>query len=1649
MLKNKITINKYFLGLLLVICLMFISCGFGIENSYAVELNETNDDKMEINLNVVDKLENSQSNELLGVDMDKNDQLGVERTVTGNKFSDIQDAINGANKGDVIKLTASKYYADDENSVIRIKKQLTITSTSTSVLDAGKKTLMFRIYSEADGTVINNLKFVNGEFIRGSAISIVAKNVVVENCIFENNHCLRGGAIVTDNSLYGAENLIVRNCKFYRNSATSPDGKNSSSAAAIAAFGYNSQILNCVFDSNWVLSSNDAFGGAIQVGTDTTGNKGLVSNCIFNNNSAVNPKGSSHGGAGCVRNGVQYQHCVFTNNYAGEGGALTFHASGEIINCTFKNNEAYRFGGAVSTGFLYDTMNLKITDCKFEGNKAPKGGAVQVMGLDVTISNSNFESNNAETYGGAINIEASNVNVYNSKFDSNWVNVDGGAIYIKGINTLISDNVFKSNNAIPRYDRLDDGLGGAIYIKSTQARILKNNFTYNTARNGSAIYYDKTGEKLNLAGNILFKNQAWVYGLPIHAEDIYYGDSEKIKVVIYGGNNIANYNNLAVSNAIYNAAGIDNIEIDGEKPVSGATNDGRLYQDDREYNTNILLTVTHQDGTVVYNAASNSSYLGEVIINLNNLKPGRYNVFAQHFEDTYYKGIINVTYFTVHPKVDMRVSKTANVYVCEYEDIIIWTLNISNNGPNNATEVVLYDILPEGLAWINDTSNGKYDYKTGKLDFGDFKSGENFIFTIKTVVEKTGLIVNKVNITSYEFDSDLSNNYDEKTLNVNPTYDLSVQKSVSNQTPNYGDNVTWTIVVINNGPDIAYDVVAYDVLPETLIFNGIIENYDKKSGKWNIGTLEKGSKVTLTITCTVNGTGMIENNVVVNASGRDHDLSNNHADERIFVNEASDLAIVKSVNASIVNFGDIVEWTLTISNKGPSNANNVYVADILPEGFIYLNSTLTKGYYDEGIFKISNVDVEEIVIITILSKINDTGNFTNFANVTSDTYDYDLANNEDNESIIVNPACDLSVQKSVSNSNPKYDEIIEWTIEVTNNGPDEAHNIVVYDLLPKTLIWDRDDSLGYYNPITGIWDISYLAVGETAILTIQCVVKGTGSIVNNVSVNASEFDHDLNNNYDNETIEVEKSADVSIVKLVNITNPNYNDLVKWTLIIKNNGPDKATDVHIEDILPNGLIFISYNATKGFYDNGMWAMCCLENGEVERLDIICKVNKTGEITNFASIHADEYDVDETNNYANESIDIPKTIDLEVIIAVNNPNPVFGEVVNWMIIVKNNGPDNATNIVLDEMLDENLIFDGFKLTRGIYSQGFWEIPSLNVGGIEFLNITSSSNALGEIIKNVHVGADEYDWNESNNYDDSLINIRPMADVSITKMALGSVFNLGDLVTWKLIAYNEGPNTATNVVVYDVLPKGLTFLKSNGNYIGGIWNVGNLEIGESKELEIICKITSTGKFINVASIGCDEYDPNVNNNEDKSSIFVNPASDLSITKTTSKKYYQVGDVIRYVIEVTNNGPDTTYNVKITEILDDLLHLKSFKTTKGKFNKYTKVWTIDSLKNGESARLIIQAIATGSGIIKNKVSLTSDNFDIDLSNNKDIAKVKVSKKPLKVSKINEKSKKSSLDKNPNDTLGNHASGNPLCMLVLTLIFSVIFLPCNISKKR
>lgn len=1647
---QKIAISKNFIVSMLFICLIFAAFGLAVDDSYAVDLND-NGIQTTMESGIEDKLGNSHVNEILEVDKNSEGILASGYTVDGRTFQDIQNAINNAQAGDTIYLTGD-YSANGRESKINIDKTLTITSTSSATLNGQGISSIFNITPDAPGTIVSNLRFTGAEGFIGSAMFIKAKNVNVENCIFENSHVSYGGALSSAYDLYSAENLTIQNCLFRNNSGYYKDFQNFSTAGAAGVYGLNTKLINCIFDSNWIKGIGSVYGGAIQIGLDVSNYKALVYNCTFTNNAAISLDKNSHGGAGCVRNGVEYIKCLFINNTADQGGALTFHASGKLQNCTLINNTAtYRYGGAVSSGYQYETMELEISDCYFEGNNAPRGGAIQVAGLNIDIINSTFNSNHASVHGGALNIAAKNVKIYNSKFDSNLAEVDGGAIYSKGENTLVNKSLFISNEAFPDYNKLNDGLGGAIYINSTRANVCNSEFYYNTARNGSAIYYDKYGNELVLNNNTLFENQAWVYSLPIYANDIYYGQAEKIRSVIHGGNNIAKYNNLAVSNAIYNAADYSHLSIDGESPLNGATNNGRLYQDDREYNMKILLTVEREDGLLIYNRTLNSNYLGEVSHTLRDLQPGKYYVTAKHFEDTYYKAITNITTFNVFAKVDNQVRKLSSSETFNYDDIVVWTLNITNNGPNKATNVTVVDVLPKGLVYVGDDSDKAYDPKTGTLYIGDVEVNQTIVVNIYARINQTGEIVNKANITSKEYDVDLSNNYDEASITVPKTCDLEVVKSVNNSNPNYGDLIKWTIVVRNNGPDVAHSVVMRDVLPKSLIYINSTGNYNSTTGKWNIGTLGVNKEVTIDIICRVNTVGTIQNKVTVTGREIDRNESNNNDSCKIKVNSSSDLAIEKSINVTSANFGDEITWQITVTNNGPSKASGVKVYDALPEGLIFLRPVLPRGTYSNGVINVGTLAVGEKLTYKIVCKVNKTGVIINVANITGNQYDHNKSNNMDNASVSINSAADLEVIKTVNVTKPNYGDWVCWNIVVKNNGPDAATNVVAYDLLPDSLIWINDDSDGKYNHVNGKWTIGKLNPNKSVQLNIVTQVNATGITQNIVSVNGTRFDYDLSNNRDDDYINVSKTADVGISKSVSNSKPKYGDIIKWTLIAKNYGPDKATSVLVDDIMPKGLILIDINASKGIYDNGLWNVCCLENGEQQILEITCKVNKTGTITNFASISAEEVDLNPSNNNDSESIKVPSTVDLEVTKAVSDKTPYFGDEIVWFISVKNNGPDRATNVIVSDVLDDGLVLRNYSSTVGTFNDNKWSISRLNNGQTAYINISCTVNKLGEIINVASAICSQVDRNESNNNDGEIITVNPVADLSVEKIVNNSHPNYGDLIKWSIIARNNGPNGATNVTVEDIMPNGVEIIESSDFIsLNGTWYIGNLALNEIRQLDIVCKVVSTGNFENVAMISGGEHDPNPINNRDVEGIDVAPACDLSITKTASKYYYKVGDIIDYSIKIANNGPDEARNIKVNEIPDKSLTLKSVRASKGSYDDSSQVWDIDSLDNGEYAELYVEAMAAAAGVTKNTVYALTDTFDYDGDNNQDDILVNVSQND-EIPKKQDEKVNSSTPSSQMDVLidENHVTANPLVVLILSLMFSIIVLGTNFSKKR
>ena len=417
-------------------------------------------------------------------------------------------------------------------------------------------------------------------------------------------------------------------------------------------------------------------------------------------------------------------------------------------------------------------------------------------------------------------------------------------------------------------------------------------------------------------------------------------------------------------------------------------------------------------------------------------------------------------------------------------------------------------------------------------------------------------------------------------------------------------------------------------------------------------------------------------------------------------------------------------------------------------------------------------------------------------------------------------------------------------------------------------------------------------------------------------------------------------------------------------------------------------------------------------------------------------------------------MPIACDLVINKTVDNSNPNFDDIVEWSIVITNNGPDDASDVAVIDMIPNGLELIEYSVSRGSYGEDIWYIPNLENGCSEYLTIRCLVKTLGDVENIAEVFPSQYDWNKSNNIDRASIVVNPVADLGITKLVNVSQANYLDLVKWTLIVHNYGPNDATNVFARDVISDGLTIVKisGDGEYFDSVWDIGNLKNGESKRLDIECKITSTGEFTNVAEVWADETDLDLSNNECEEYLFVGPTSDLSITKTVSKYTYSVGNQVKYSIKLANNGPDMAKNIEVKEFMDDSLSLQSFEVSVGNFNKLNDIWSIEALGVGESAFLKINAIAKEYGSARNNVSAISDNYDSDLSNNDDTVLINIIENPNNHNyyKNNKTIEKDSLGKFSSFVLENNKSGNPLIIILISIVFLMgVFCTSDILKKR
>ena len=129
--------------------------------------------------------------------------------------------------------------------------------------------------------------------------------------------------------------------------------------------------------------------------------------------------------------------------------------------------------------------------------------------------------------------------------------------------------------------------------------------------------------------------------------------------------------------------------------------------------------------------------------------------------------------------------------------------------------------------------------------------------------------------------------WDEMTIVVEEIADLELTKSVTpEQTITAGEDLTYSIVVKNLGPDHAENVVVTDILPDQLsLVSAAPTKGIWNDPVWTIGSLPFGDVETITIVATVEQgfTGLINNIAVVTSDTPDSDLENNTDSAQIYV----------------------------------------------------------------------------------------------------------------------------------------------------------------------------------------------------------------------------------------------------------------------------------------------------------------------------------------------------------------------------------------------------------------------------------------------------------------------------------------------------------------------------------------------------------------------------------------------------------------------------------------------------------------------------------------------------------------------------------------------------------------------------------------------
>jgi uncharacterized repeat protein (TIGR01451 family) len=948
---------------------------------------------------------------------------------------------------------------------------------------------------------------------------------------------------------------------------------------------------------------------------------------------------------------------------------------------------------------------------------------------------------------------------------------------------------------------------------------------------------------------------------------------------------------------------------------------------------------------------------------------------------------------------------------------VTYSIVAANGGPSDASAVTVTNPVPAGASFVSATpSQGSCAQLAGIVTcaLGTLAPGATATITLVVTATSVGTVTDTATVATTTTDSNAGNDTDSEETTVTPAADLRITKTDSADPATAGADLTYTLVVTNNGPADTTGVTVTDPIPAGASFVSADNGGTESAGTvtWAVGALTDGASVTLHVTVHVNpGRTMdLSNTASVIGDDGDPDSTNNSATETTAVTTSADLAITKTDDADPVLVGAPLTYTLTVTSNGPSDATGVVVTDPLPASMTFGSATPTTGSCAELLGTVScslgtMADGDTVTItIVVTPTAAAAGSRSNTASVTSDVTDPDPTNDSDTESTQVDPSVDLSLAKTDSADPATAGTDLTYTLVATNNGPSDASGVIVSDPLPAGTNFVSADNGGVESGGTVTWTLGALANGASSTLhvTVHVDAARTTGLTNTASVAGNETDTDSSDDTATETTAVATSADLSITKTDSADPATAGTDLTYTIMVTNDGPSDATGVVVTDPVPAGTTFVSSD-NGGSESSGTvtWALGALANGASSTMHVVVHVDaaRTTGLSNTASVAGNQTDPDSSNDSATAITTVATSADL-AITKTDDADPVTaGTDLTYTMVVTDNGPSDASGVTLSDPLPAGTSFVSAD-NGGVESGGTvtWTVGSVANGASSTVHVTVHVDAgtIADLSNTATVTASTPDPDLSNDsavQGTTVVPAAQSADLSITKSDDADPATAGAELVYTIDATNNGPSDATGVIVSDPLPTGTSFVSADNGGVesGGIvtWNVATLANGATATVHVTVLVNAsrTQDLSNTASVAGDQADPDSSNDSATETTAVTGSADLQITKAAASTSV-IGANLLYTITVTNNGPSDATGVSVSDPLPAGATFVAALPTQGTCGESAGTVSCDlgGLANGATATIVVTVAPTGGDLV-NTASVTSDVADPNSANDTDTA--------------------------------------------------------------